>query len=83
MGNTEGRLTRIPDHASTFKLLLQLKPGAQNWDNFLLSAVEEILPPETVAELERRERVEKSRTLARVSHDGPGKACGQGAGRCS
>jgi len=67
MSASQDRLTSIPVHAATVKLLQQLKTGAQNWDEFLLSAFEDMLPPETIAELERRERKEKSRSYAQMS----------------
>ena len=67
MSLSENRLTSIPVHATTVKLLQQLKTGAQNWDEFLLSAFEDLLPPETIAELERREREEGSRSFAKVA----------------
>ena len=66
MSAAEDRLTSIPVHATTVRLLQQLKTGSQNWDEFLLSAFEDLLPPETVAELDRREREERSRTYAEV-----------------
>jgi hypothetical protein len=69
MSTSSDRLTSIPVHAATVKLLQQLKTGSQNWDEFLLSAFEDLLPPETIVELERREREEKSRTYAQVSTD--------------
>ena len=56
----------IPAHRSTIELLQQLKPANRNWDEFLLSAFEDWLPPETVTELERREREETSRTFAEI-----------------
>ncbi len=34
------RATSIPVHASTVRLLQQLKTGAQNWDQFLLELAE-------------------------------------------
>ncbi|MFZ1023284.1 MAG: hypothetical protein WAN87_04035 [Thermoplasmata archaeon] len=64
MSPTRDRLTSIPVRATTLKLLEQLKTGTQNWDDFLLSAFEEIPPPDTVAELDRRERDETSRPFA-------------------
>lgn len=67
MSTTEDRLTSIPVHATTVKLLQQLKTGSQNWDEFLLSAFEDLLPPDTVAELEKREREETARPFAEVS----------------
>jgi len=67
MSSSEDRLTSIPVHATTVKLLQQLKTGAQNWDDFLLSAFEDMLPPETITELERREREDTSRPFAEVS----------------
>ncbi|MCI4343104.1 MAG: hypothetical protein L3J92_03190 [Thermoplasmata archaeon] len=81
MSTSEDRLTSIPVHATTVKLLQQLKTGAQNWDEFLLSAFEDLLPPETIAELERRERVETSRSFAEVSRSRPGRPGRQRAGR--
>ncbi|HKN06143.1 MAG TPA: hypothetical protein VJ021_00870 [Thermoplasmata archaeon] len=71
MVSSGDRLTSIPVHASTVSLLQQLKTGAQNWDEFLLSAFEDLLPPETIAELERREREEKSRSFVEVTRDDP------------
>ncbi len=71
MSLSENRLTSIPVHATTVKLLQQLKTGAQNWDEFLLSAFEDLLPPETIAELERREREEGSRSFAAVARGHP------------
>jgi len=71
MSLSENRLTSIPVHATTVKLLQQLKTGAQNWDQFLLSAFEDLLPPETIAELERREREEGSRSFAEVARGHP------------
>ncbi len=69
MASSEDRLTSIPVHATTVRLLQQLKTGAQNWDAFLLSAFEDLLPSDTVAELERRERDERSRSFAEVSRE--------------
>jgi hypothetical protein len=71
MSSSEDRLTSIPVHATTVKLLQQLKTGSQNWDEFLLSAFEDLLPPATVAELERREREETSRSFAEVVSNHP------------
>ncbi len=71
MSSTEDRLTSIPVHATTVKLLQQLKTGAQNWDDFLLSAFEDLLPQDTLAELDRREREETSRPFADVLRDHP------------
>jgi hypothetical protein len=81
MSTSGDRLTSIPVHSSTVKLLQQLKTGAQNWDEFLLSAFEDLLPPETIAELERREREEPSRSFAEVSKDHPRRARRQRVGR--
>jgi hypothetical protein len=64
-------MSSIPAHRSTIKLLQQLKPANKNWDEFLLSAFEDWLPPETVRELERREREEPSRTFAEIERDHP------------
>lgn len=77
MSTSEDRLTSIPVHATTVRLLQRLKTGGQNWDDFLLSAFEDLLPPETIAELERREREETSRSFARVSRDHPRGARGR------
>jgi len=63
MSTTEDRLTSIPVHAATVRLLQRLKTGSQNWDEFLLSAFEDLLPPETVAELDARERNDRGRTF--------------------
>jgi hypothetical protein len=71
MSPSQDRLTSIPVHAATVKLLQQLKTGAQNWDDFLLSAFEDMLPPESIAELERREREEARRSFAEASRDHP------------
>lgn len=71
MSTSEDRLTSIPVHSTTVRLLQKLKTGGQNWDAFLLSAFEDLLPPETVAELERRERDETSRSFAEVVRDHP------------
>jgi hypothetical protein len=59
-------MSSIPAHRSTIELLQRLKPANKNWDEFLLTAFEDWLPPETVRELERRERDERSRTYAQV-----------------
>jgi hypothetical protein len=67
MAGARDRVTSIPVHASTVRLLQQLKTGGQNWDEFLLSALEDLLPPETIAELERREHEERARSYAEVS----------------
>ncbi len=64
-------MSSIPAHRSTIELLQQLKPANRNWDEFLLSAFEDWLPPETVTELERREREETSRTFAEIEPDRP------------
>lgn len=64
-------MSSIPAHRSTIALLQQLKPANKNWDDFLLSAFEDWLPPETVNELERRERKETSRTFAEVERANP------------
>jgi hypothetical protein len=60
-------MSSIPAHRSTIALLQQLKPRNKNWDEFLLSAFEDWLPPETVEELERRERLGQSATFAEVA----------------
>jgi hypothetical protein len=64
-------MSSIPAHRSTIDLLRQLKPANKNWDEFLLSAFEDWLPPETVKELERREREGRSRTFAEVEKRHP------------
>ena len=64
-------MSSIPARRSTIELLQRLKPTNRNWDDFLLSAFEDWLPPETVTELERRERAETSRTFAEVEHAHP------------
>jgi hypothetical protein len=56
MTATADPLTSIPVHSSTLRLLQRLKTGAQNWDDFLLQSFEDFLPPETLSELQRRER---------------------------
>jgi hypothetical protein len=71
MAETTDRLTSIPVHSSTVRLLQELKSGAQNWDEFLLSAFEDLLPPETVSELARREREESSSTFAEIERRNP------------
>jgi hypothetical protein len=71
MSTSEDRPTSIPVHATTVKLLHELKTGAQNWDQFLLSAFEDLLPPATIAELDRREREEPRRSFAEVVKDQP------------
>jgi hypothetical protein len=71
MAAADDRLTSIPVHASTVKLLQQLKTGGQNWDEFLLTAFEDLLPQPTEEELERREREEPSRTFAAIVRDHP------------
>ena len=62
----------IPAYQSTIALLQRLKPKSKNWDDFLLSAFEDFLPPETVGELGRREKTEKSSTFAEVEKRHPG-----------
>jgi hypothetical protein len=64
-------MSSIPAHQSTIALLQRLKPKSKNWDDFLLSAFEDFLPPETVEELERREKTEKSSTFAEVEKRHP------------
>lgn len=59
-------MSSIPAHASTIALLQRLKPRERNWDDFLLSAFEDWVPPDTLAELERREREDRSRTFTEV-----------------
>jgi len=65
-------MSSIPAHRSTIALLQQLKPRSKNWDEFLLSAFEDWLPPETVQDLERREREGRSATFAEVERRHPG-----------
>lgn len=69
--STADPMSSIPAHQSTIKLLQQLKPANKNWDEFLLSAFEDWLPPETVQELARREREGKSSTFADVERRHP------------
>lgn len=64
-------MSSIPARRSTIELLQRLKPTNRNWDDFLLTAFEDWLPPETLAELERRERTEPSRTFAAVERAHP------------
>lgn len=64
-------MSSIPAHRSTIELLRRLKPDSKNSDDFLLSAFEDWLPPETIRELARRERVESSRSYAAVEHAYP------------
>lgn len=64
-------MSSIPAHRSTIALLQRLKPANKNWDEFLLSAFEDWLPPDTVAELDRRERAESSRTFAELERESP------------
>lgn len=64
-------MSSIPAHRSTIELLQSLKPSNKNWDDFLLSAFEDWIPPETLAELERRERKGKSSTFAEVAKRHP------------
>lgn len=59
-------MSSIPAHRSTIQLLSRLKPATKNWDDFLISAFEDWLPPESVKELERRELQEASRSYARA-----------------
>lgn len=68
-------MSSIPAHRSTIELLRGLKPANKNWDDFLLSAFEDWLPPETSKELERRERQETSRTYAEVERSHPRLRC--------
>jgi hypothetical protein len=64
-------MSSIPARRSTIELLQRLKPANKNWDEFLLSAFEDWLPPQTVIELERREREETSRTFAEIERAHP------------
>ena len=64
--NASDSMSSIPARQSTIALLQKLKPSNKNWDDFLLSAFEDWLPPETVLELERREREQSSSTFAEV-----------------
>ncbi len=64
-------MSSIPAHPSTIELLQRLKPKNKNGDEFLLSAFEDWLPPQTVTELERREREETSRTFAEIERAHP------------
>ena len=47
-------ITSIPVHASTLKLLQRMKTGGQNWDEFLLTFLEDWMPPNLEAELDKR-----------------------------
>jgi hypothetical protein len=69
--STADPMSSIPAHRSTIELLQRLKPTSKNWDEFLLSAFEDWLPPETVRELERRERTGRSSTFAEVERRHP------------
>lgn len=64
-------MSSIPAHRSTIELLQRLKPANKNWDDFLISAFEDWLPPETASELERRERDETSRSFAAIEQAHP------------
>ena len=64
-------MSSIPAHQSTIALLRRLKPKTKNWDDFLLSAFEDFLSPETVEELERREKAEESSSFAEVEKRHP------------
>jgi hypothetical protein len=48
MTRSSDPVLRIPVHRSTVELLQRLKPANKSWDDFLLSAFEDWLPPETV-----------------------------------
>jgi hypothetical protein len=65
------RMSSIPAHQSTIALLLRLKPKTKNWDEFLLSAFEDWLPPETVEELARREASDGHQTFAELERRRP------------
>ena len=69
--STADPMSSIPAHRSTIELLQRLKPADKNWDEFLLSTFEDWLPPETVREIERRERRGKSQTFADVEQRHP------------
>ncbi|MCL4324931.1 MAG: hypothetical protein M1144_05670 [Candidatus Thermoplasmatota archaeon] len=69
--STADPMSSIPAHQSTIALLQRLKPKNKNWDDFLLSAFEDLLPPETVEELERREKAERSSSFAEVEKRHP------------
>jgi hypothetical protein len=69
--STTDPMSSIPAHRSTITLLQRLKPVTKNWDAFLLSAFEDWLPPETVAEIERREKAGTSRTFAEIEKRHP------------
>ena len=64
-------MSSIPAHRSTIELLQRLKPAKKNWDDFLLSAFEDWVPPETLAELERREQTGTTSTFAQVERRHP------------
>ena len=61
----------IHAHRSTIELLQRRKPTDRNSDEFLLSAFDDGLPPETVRELEGRERKGMSGTFAEVGRRHP------------
>lgn len=64
-------VTSIPAHASTVELLQRLKRPKESWDTFLLSLFEEELPPETVAELDRRRKHDRFSSYAEVERRHP------------
>ncbi len=64
-------MSSIPAHRSTIELLQQFKPKTKNWDEFLLAAFEDWLPPETVRELDHREQKERSRRFSEVERSHP------------
>ena len=64
-------MSSIPAHRSTIALLQRLKPVTKNWDEFLLSAFEDWLPPETVTEIEQREKAGTSSTFAEIEKRHP------------
>jgi len=64
-------MSSIPAHHSTIAVLQRLKPRNRNWDEFLLTAFEDMLPPETVKELERREKADRSHTFAEIEKHHP------------
>lgn len=64
-------ITSIPAHASTVDLLQRLKRPKESWDTFLLSLFEEELPPETVAELDRRRKHDRFSSYAEAERRHP------------
>lgn len=64
-------ITSIPAHASTVAVLQRLKRPKESWDTFLLSLFEEELPPETIAELDRRRQGARFSSFAEAERRHP------------